>query len=58
LNFAKPFEVHTNVSGFVISGVLMQGHLIAFENKKLAGDQLRWLTHEKKLFAVMSCLKA
>jgi len=37
LDFAKPFEMHTNVNGFVISKVLMQGHPIAFESKKLVG---------------------
>jgi hypothetical protein len=38
-NFAKPFEVHTNASAFVIGGVLTQKeHPIAFESKKLARD--------------------
>jgi hypothetical protein len=58
-DFENPFEVHTNANGFVIGRVLMQeGHLIDFEIKKLAGAQLRWPTHKKKLFAVMNCLKA
>jgi hypothetical protein len=35
-NFVKPFEVHTNTSGFVVSKVLMEeGHPITFQNKKL-----------------------
>jgi hypothetical protein len=36
----------------------MEGHPIAFENKKLVGAQLRWPTHEKELFRVVSCSKA
>jgi hypothetical protein len=49
--FTKSFKVHTNTIDFVISGVLMQdGHLITFENKKLCGAQLRWLTHGKELY--------
>ena len=57
-DFEKEFEVHTDVSGFVIGGVLMQdGHPIAFESKKLTDSQLRWPTHEKELFAVVHCLK-
>jgi hypothetical protein len=37
---------------------MQEGHPITFESKKLEGVQLRWLIHEKKLFAVMKCLKA
>jgi antitoxin component YwqK of YwqJK toxin-antitoxin module len=55
-NFDEPFEIHTNASGFVIGGVLMQGgQLVAFESKKLIGSQLRWPTHEKELFAIVHC---
>ncbi len=59
LNFVKPFEVHMNINDFVVGEVLMEkGHPIAFQNKKLARAQLRWPTHEKELFMVVSCLKA
>jgi hypothetical protein len=55
----KPFEVHTNVSDFAISGVFMQdGHLIVFENKKLCGAQLWWPIHEKELYVILCCLKS
>jgi len=38
LDFSKPFEVHIDVSGFAIGGVLMQeGHPNVFESKKLLG---------------------
>lgn len=58
-NFVKPFEVHMNTSDFVICEVLMEeGHLIAFQNKKIARAQLKWPTHEKELFMVVSCLNA
>jgi hypothetical protein len=57
-DFTKPFEVHTNASGFAIGGVSMQEeHPFAFENKKLVRAQLRWPTHEKELFAMVSCFK-
>ncbi len=48
LNFTKPFEVHINVSDFLIEAIFMQdGHPIAFENKKIYGTQLWWPIHEK-----------
>lgn len=53
------FEVHTNASDFAIGRILIQkGRSMAFENKKLSESQLRWLIHEKDLFAVVYCLKA
>lgn len=36
---------------------MQKGHPIAFENKKLYGAQLQWLTHENKLYAIVCCLK-
>jgi hypothetical protein len=59
LDSENPFEVQTNVSGFVIGRVFMQeGHLIAIESKKLAGVQLKWPIRKKELFAMMNCFKA
>jgi hypothetical protein len=41
LDFSKPLEIHIDVSGFAIRGVLMQqGHPNGFESKKLAGAKL------------------
>jgi hypothetical protein len=56
--FRKLFEVHIDASDFTIGGVLMQdAHPITFESKKLCGAQLRWLTCEKKKYAIVCCLK-
>jgi hypothetical protein len=36
-NFDKDFEIHFDISNFVIRGILVQdGKLVAFENKKLS----------------------
>jgi hypothetical protein len=57
--FDKEFEVHTDASSFAIGGVLMQdGHLVAYESRKLTGSQQRWPIHEKELYAVVHCLKS
>ncbi len=59
LDFTKLFEIHIDASDFTISGMFMQdGHWIAFESKKLCGAQLQWPIHEKKLYAIVCCLKA
>jgi hypothetical protein len=59
LNFTKLFEIHIDVNDFAISGVHMQdGRSISFESKKFYGAQLQWPTHEKKLYAIVCCLKA
>ena len=58
LEFDKAFEVHMDASDFAIGEVLMQdGHLVAYESKKLTRCQLRWPTYEKELYAVVHCLK-
>lgn len=56
--FDIEFEVYTNISNFAIEGVLMQERrFIAFKSKNLSGSQLRRLTHEKELFAVVHYFK-
>lgn len=56
--FDKKFEIHTNVSDFAISGIFMQKkRSVLFESKKLSKSQLRWPMHEKRLFAMVHCLK-
>ncbi len=58
IDFTKPFEVHIDTNKFAIIGMLVQEkHPITFENKKLVKAQLRWPTHEKKLFVMASCFK-
>ena len=57
--FDKELEVHTDASGFVIGGVLMQDmHPVAYKNRKLTDSQLRWPPHEKELYAVVHGLKS
>jgi hypothetical protein len=57
--FDKKVKVHTNANNFGIRGILMQNkHLVAYGSKKLIGRQLRWPTHENKLYAIVHCLKA
>ena len=56
--FKKLFKVHTDASDFAIGRVLMQeGRPVAYESKKLSDVERRWPTHEKKMWAVVHCLK-
>ena len=34
------------------------GHLVPYKSRKLTDSQLRWPTQEKKLYAVVHCLKS
>ena len=52
------FEVHTNASNKALGGVLVQeGHLMAFESRKLNGAEQRYYTHEKEMTMVVHCLQ-
>ncbi|KAK3038626.1 hypothetical protein RJ639_027289 [Escallonia herrerae] len=54
----KVFELQTNASDFAIGGVLMQeGHPIAFESRKLNDTEWRYTVQEKKMTAVIHCLR-
>ena len=51
--------MHIDANDFAIDDVLMQdGHPMAYESRKLTGSQLKWPTHEKKLYAVVHCLRS
>jgi hypothetical protein len=57
-NFDKDFEIHFDVSDLVIRGVFMQnGKSIIFKSKRLNETKRRWPTHEKKMWAMIHCLK-
>ena len=56
-DFERPFEVHTDASNFAIGGVLMQdGHLVAYESRKLQDRERRYPVHEKEMTAIIHCL--
>jgi len=57
LDFEKPFKVHTDASDRAIGGVLIQeGHLIAFESRKLSDAEQNYSTHEKEMTTIVHCL--
>ena len=50
--------MHTDASDKAISGVVVQeGHLVAFESRKLNDNEQRYSTHEKEMVAVVHCLR-
>ena len=52
-----PFEVQTDASDRALGGVLVQeGHLVAFESRKLNNAEQRYSTHEKEMTVVVHCL--
>ena len=57
-NHDLPFEVHTDAFDFAIGGVLMQAeHPIAFECQKGNDTEQRYTIQEKKMIAVVHCLR-
>ena len=56
-NFNFPFEVHTYAFDKAIGDVLMQeGHLVAFESRKLNDTEKKYSAHEKEIIVVVHCL--
>ena len=52
-----PFEVQIDASDRALGGVLVQeGHLVAFESRKLNNAEQRYSTHEKEMTVVVHCL--
>ena len=57
-NLDLPFEVQTDALDKALGGVLVQeGHPVAFESRKLNGEEQRYSTHEKYMTAVVHCLQ-
>ena len=57
-DYEKPFEVHMDASNFTIRGVLMQDkHPIACESRKLNDTERRYTVQEKKMTAIIHCLR-
>ncbi|KAA0046216.1 reverse transcriptase [Cucumis melo var. makuwa] len=55
----KPFEVETDASNYALEGVLLQnGHLIAYESRKLNATEMRYTVSEKEMLVVVHCLRA
>lgn len=55
---SKPFEVQIDASDFALGGVLLQeGHLVAYESRKLSDAEKRYTAQEKELLAVVHCLR-
>lgn len=56
-DYTIPYEVHTDASNFAIGGVVMQGHLIAYESQKLNETERRYIVREKQMTGVIHCLR-
>ncbi|KAL0539542.1 hypothetical protein IC582_023757 [Cucumis melo] len=55
----KPFKVEIDASDYALGGVLLQnGHLIAYESRKLNAAERRYTVSEKEMLAVVHCLRA
>ena len=62
IDWAKPFNIHTDASDYMVAGILSQTgedgneHPTAFYSKKLSDTQRAWSTIEKEAFAVLEAL--
>jgi hypothetical protein len=57
-NFQNPFEVETNVSGYAMGVVLMQGGRHAcYYYEIFHGEVLNYPTYDKELYALVQAIK-
>ena len=57
-DFKAPFDVWIDTSDYAIGGVLMQqGRPISFESRQLSDTKRHYSVHEKKMIAVVHCLR-
>lgn len=58
LKYDKLFEVQTDVSDYAMGWVLMQdGHLVAYESRKLNDKERNYSAHEKEMTAIVHYLR-
>ncbi|KAJ7963973.1 Retrotransposon protein, putative, Ty3-gypsy subclass [Quillaja saponaria] len=58
LKKGTPFEVQTDASDYALGGVLLQeNHPVAYESHKLSQAERRYTAQEKKMLAVIHCLR-
>lgn len=56
-DFTRPFKVQSDALNFVVGGVLMQdGHLVAYESRKLQDRERNYPAHEKEMIRIVHCL--
>ena len=57
-NLQQPFEVETDVSGYALGAVLMQGgRLVCYHNEVFHGAVLNYPTYDKELYAMVQAVK-
>ena len=58
VDITKSFEIETDTSDFALGSVLIQErHPIAYESRKLNDAERRYTVSEKKMLAVVHCLR-
>ena len=58
IDVTHTFKVETDTSDYALGGVLLQnGHLIAYENRKLNTVERRYTVSEKEMLVVVHCLR-
>lgn len=57
-DFSRPFKVQSDASYFTVAGMLMQdGHLVAYESRKLQDRERNYPAHEKEMTGIVHYLR-